>query len=231
MDGTRPGEPLTDSALAREVESALGIEPSPEFLARVRTRIANEPEPSPWRLADAVSGFSRTGVVSGFSRTCQRWAVEPLAGLAIVGIVLALVVPRLMRDEVPIVQVKRGPTLEVQLKPDATISRNRVEADLPASAEATADKRVDLDRPMRRVTRAPVARTTPLRLSQPLFSDDERQALIVLVTAVEQGRMPPMPAASEAGDQSVDSGPQIAPLVIDPLPLLARAPQQGEDQW
>jgi hypothetical protein len=33
----------------REIQDALKVDPSPEFLARVRTRIANEPAPSPWR--------------------------------------------------------------------------------------------------------------------------------------------------------------------------------------
>ena len=47
-------DPLNDPALEREIESLLAIEPSPEFLARVRTHIANEPEPSRWRLAWVV---------------------------------------------------------------------------------------------------------------------------------------------------------------------------------
>ena len=33
----------------QEIRDALKVEPSPEFLARVRTRIANEPAPSAWR--------------------------------------------------------------------------------------------------------------------------------------------------------------------------------------
>jgi hypothetical protein len=44
---------LNDAALTREIEQALAVDPSPEFLARVRTRIAREPELvawSAWRL-------------------------------------------------------------------------------------------------------------------------------------------------------------------------------------
>lgn len=63
---------LSDSQLDRDIESAVGIEPSAEFLARVRTRIAAEPEPSAWRLS-----------------------FEPMWGVAIAGIVLALIVPQL----------------------------------------------------------------------------------------------------------------------------------------
>ena len=40
----------TDAALDREIEVALAVKPSPEFQARVRTRIAIEPAPSSWRL-------------------------------------------------------------------------------------------------------------------------------------------------------------------------------------
>ena len=41
----------TDAALEREIDAALAVDSSPEFLARVRTRIAAEPEPSTWRLS------------------------------------------------------------------------------------------------------------------------------------------------------------------------------------
>ena len=39
---------LNDDALEREIEHALAVDPSPEFLARLRTRIANEPRPVSW---------------------------------------------------------------------------------------------------------------------------------------------------------------------------------------
>jgi hypothetical protein len=74
--GPRAQEALSDSRLDREIESAVGIEPSAEFLARVRTRIAAEPQRSAWRLS-----------------------FEPLAGVAIVGIVLAVLVPKFVHEE------------------------------------------------------------------------------------------------------------------------------------
>jgi len=79
MDGIGPKQPLSDSQLDRELESALGVEPSPEFLARVRTRVAAEPAPELWRLA------------------IRRWSFEPLVGVALAGIVLAVIVPNLTR--------------------------------------------------------------------------------------------------------------------------------------
>ena len=38
-------DPMNDAALEREIERALAVDPSPEFLERVRTRIAEEPSP------------------------------------------------------------------------------------------------------------------------------------------------------------------------------------------
>ena len=39
-------DPVNDAALDREIERALAVNPSPEFVARVRTRIAEEPSPA-----------------------------------------------------------------------------------------------------------------------------------------------------------------------------------------
>src|SRR5262249_3067036 len=54
-----------DSALEREIEALLAVNPSPEFLARIRTRIANERVPSAWtrRWVFAVAGC-------GFAAAC-----------------------------------------------------------------------------------------------------------------------------------------------------------------
>ena len=43
MDADRRDEALTGAALDRELREALAVDPSPEFVARVRTRIASEP--------------------------------------------------------------------------------------------------------------------------------------------------------------------------------------------
>jgi hypothetical protein len=51
MDGHRPIDALNDSSLDREIASMLSAEPSPEFVARVRTRVAEEPAPGGWRLS------------------------------------------------------------------------------------------------------------------------------------------------------------------------------------
>ncbi len=43
-------ESKLDAALDREIEALFAVEPGPEFLPRVRARIARTPAPSPWRL-------------------------------------------------------------------------------------------------------------------------------------------------------------------------------------
>ena len=48
MDGRRPADPVSDAALDRALDAALNVEPSPEFIARVRTRVAAETVAPPW---------------------------------------------------------------------------------------------------------------------------------------------------------------------------------------
>lgn len=63
MDAKRSRERLSEPDC--ELAAALAVEPSADFLARVRMRIAAEPEPAafpaPWMLA--VAGFGATAIV------------------------------------------------------------------------------------------------------------------------------------------------------------------------
>lgn len=49
MDGERYSDPVNDASVDGEIESLLAVEPSPEFVARVRAHVAQEPEPRGWR--------------------------------------------------------------------------------------------------------------------------------------------------------------------------------------
>jgi hypothetical protein len=63
MDAQRSGEPIGD--IDRELAAALAIDPSPEFLARVRMRIAAEPEPLPsWRASWMMAGAAAMAVAA-----------------------------------------------------------------------------------------------------------------------------------------------------------------------
>jgi hypothetical protein len=82
MDG-RDNRALTDRDLDRELDAALEIDPSPEFLARVRMRIESEPRRAPWPLGVPVGA--------------RRWALAGLGALAVA--VLAVAVIRSGRSE------------------------------------------------------------------------------------------------------------------------------------
>jgi len=72
-------EQVNDAPLDREIESLLATEPSPEFLARVRTRVAGEPDPrrwsAPWMWAIAAGAV--TAVVVGMIAWPARQPVVP----------------------------------------------------------------------------------------------------------------------------------------------------------
>ena len=65
MDGERY-DAINDASLDREIESMLSTEPSPEFLARVRARVAAEPEPGRWRASSwfAMAGAAAAAIVA-----------------------------------------------------------------------------------------------------------------------------------------------------------------------
>jgi hypothetical protein len=48
MDADRSRESMTDAGVDRDIQALLAVDPSPEFVARVRTRIATEPQRSRW---------------------------------------------------------------------------------------------------------------------------------------------------------------------------------------
>ncbi len=197
----RPEEPLSDRQLDREIESAVGIDPSPDFLARVRTRIAGEPEPF------AGSGYVRI----------RQLAFEPLWRLAIVGIVLTIVVPQFMRKEPepPTMNLVRG--ADVAPPPVETVVARH-----PENAQVR-QRRVTMDR-----VQSP--RTLPLQLSPVLFAEEDQRAFALFVTAVGEGRV--LEEVARRSDESaIDAALSIEPLVIAPLSPLARAAQEGADQW
>ena len=191
MDVTGRPQPLSDPQLDREVAAAVGIEPSAEFLARVRTRIAAEPESPAWRLS-----------------------FGPLWGVAIVGIVLGVVISRWNREAIP---MNAG---------DIAAASRDADLELRPHIQTPAPQMVDA-RPTR-VERLTTPTEIPLRLSPVLFSAEERRALQRLVMAVEEGLVPPLPERTQVRDQTGEV-PQlrIEPLVIEPLPQLARLEQIG----
>ena len=129
-------DPLNDSALEREIESLLAVEPSPDFLARVRTHIANEPEPSRWRLAWVVVPAMGACIVV-FATVMVMWSrPEPVAPVQAVTPrpVLPAIVEREPAVEVPRVVARaaaRGrhqPAAAVDAFPEVVISEDEQRA-------------------------------------------------------------------------------------------------------
>ena len=92
-------DPMNDAALERDIERALTIDPSPEFMARVRTRIANEPSPSSrwfgWLFASAATAaVAALAVIAVFvASPIRRIAPARASLLASQTIAGAVVVP------------------------------------------------------------------------------------------------------------------------------------------
>jgi hypothetical protein len=188
-----------DSTLEPALETIVAVDPSPEFLARVRTRIAGEEMGHRWRL------FPRA------------WSFEPLFAVGILGVVLLIVVPSWLRPEPPaVVEQPTGSASPVPQQPEPL----RVEPDTTKEAEAPDG---DVRGGRLQAARRPAQPDAP-PFTEVLFSDDERLALLKLVAAVEEGRVPPFPAASAVDEEVLPEGTamMIEPLVIDPLPQIAR---------
>ena len=209
--------PLTDAQLDRELEAALGIEPSPEFLARARMRVAEQVAPSGFsRIVE--SGFSRMDVVSAFRRT----SIDPLAAVALAGVVLAVVVPGLVREKPAVPQTAARSATPVEAAPAEPTVRTVV-----TSADPTGSARPGRQQPVARD--AEEMHTLPLQLSPVMFAEEDRAAFAAFVTAAGDGRVPE--TLVEAPNEEDIPALVIEPLKIDPLPVLARVDRQGEGQW
>ena len=93
----QPDDALNDSALDRELRRALSVDPSPEFVARVRMRVANEPARMPWRaswmfavIAVAAAIIAAIGVQRGSGGSSLGEATPLLAARAVTPSVGAL---------------------------------------------------------------------------------------------------------------------------------------------
>src|SRR5262249_22457580 len=75
-----PGTAAAEGALAmnvdREIAAALNVDPSPEFVARVRMRVASEPQPRRWVASGLLAALAAAAVVVA-ALVVGRWAIEP----------------------------------------------------------------------------------------------------------------------------------------------------------
>jgi hypothetical protein len=87
MDADRSGEAVTDRTADRDIQMLLAVDPSPDFVARVRTRIAANPEPSAWwmswRFAAACAAAAVVAIAIALSRPRPVDSVLDLAATAL----------------------------------------------------------------------------------------------------------------------------------------------------
>lgn len=184
-----PGE--DDVALNRELTRALAIDPSPEFVARVRQRIAHEPVPSPW----------------GLSRFTWRFAV---AG-AMAAVVIAIVVSRTAPSKPTAIE---KPVLAARTLPGAGTLPAGVVAELapPPRALPTETAVAQAFRPAKKN----VAQAFRAAILQPEILIDRRQAVAFrnLIAGLRDGRIDP---ASLPADVDTSAQITIPPITIAPV--------------
>jgi hypothetical protein len=227
MDDQRHAATLTDEAagdeIARDIARALAVDPSPEFVARVRTQIANEPERG---LFAALKGCA----TSGMWRRALALRLVVGGALAAAAIVLAAVLARPNRAPTPV----ENATLVARSLGEAVVVPYVGSGFLTAEASAKAVSRTSGQygvSAFRRTTASPAKAGRPI-LSLPLLDPRETQALRALLAGVRTNRVDLSPLLRPGAPAPMELPPVddlvIAPLAIEPLASVAGA--QGERQ-
>ena len=190
MDGYRHQE-LTDETLEKDIEAALGVDASPEFLPRIRARIANE------RMQEGWS-----------SSVSWRWArVAAVVTAVAVIAVWTLRDPSRARREAHITDT---PPVESTPPP--------VDSALPAPAlvASSAESPNPVSAPVARAVRST---RTPAVVARPevLISLDEAAALRQLIVAVAARQV----EATDIPQLAAESAPlpTIEEIVLEPIKL------------
>jgi hypothetical protein len=199
-------DPLGDP-LDSDLEALLAVEPSAEFLARVRTRVASETLGPRWHVVP------------------RSWSFQPLLAVGVAAIVLAVVIPMWLRSDAAVITeprtVSTAPALQAPQRVAADVGRLKAASTTNGDGAAHTQSDAASDA---RGGRLQAARPDTVPFAEVLFSDEERRALLQLVTAVEEGRVPPFPPALVVDEEVPAEGTamMIEPLAIDPLPQIAR---------
>jgi hypothetical protein len=193
MDGIRRGA-LSDDELDREFDAALNVDPSPEFVARVRMRVASEPHATGWRLR------SRLGMGAAAAASCAvALAVIYLPATQRAGPPQANGAAAVTSDTVS-APISAAPPRSFEAAPPQAVG-------VPSGPVAGRDRRVE----------------TP-RFPEVVISAAERRAFEVLLASVRDGRLPPMPEGNVAAETGLPAPAplDVGPVIIEPLPQIAR---------
>ncbi len=204
MDG-RHSPALTDADLDRELDAALEIEPSPEFLARVRMRIEREPRRAPWAPGVRVGA--------------RRWALAGLGALTVAVLAVAVIRPGRSESPRPATQVAgMVPPASALAAPSAPSLPLRSPAQvLPPAEVVPRGSGVVRRTPARSSRRTAVAAAT-VTTPPVLVAANEVAALERLFARAREGRVN-VSALADPPVRSVASAP-LAPIeVIDVAPI------------
>ena len=236
MDDQRQADALTDEALDGDLSRALAVDPSPEFVARVRTRIASEPAQSrfaalkgcatseewPW----PTSGKGRRAFLArrsahGAKAAALRPWTRRLAGATVVAAaaILAAVVVRPDRSTAPTI----APPLAARAIGTESASLPSVGSGFSRTVSAP---RKSLGPPkggphvLPKTIRAAVADPAPL------FDPRETRALRLLIAGVRDSRVDLTPLLQPGAPSPMELTP-VDDLVIAPLAIEPIAPVDG----
>jgi len=205
-------DPMNDTALEREIERALAVDPSPEFLVRVRARIADEPAPASrgfgWLFAGVATVAAAAALVLAMRMVspARPPAAAPLLASRSIG--SAVVVPAV------------GPAKAGHYVPKG-VGRDDQSQYVVSGFSRTQDESSGFSRTQRESSgfsrtqrESPgVSRTAATRSSAPLFDARETTALQRLIADVRDARVDLAPLARE-GPMPL---PALDPLVISPI--------------
>jgi len=200
-----------DSGAERALEQAMAVTPSPDFVARVRQRLREEPARS----------------------TSHRWPAVAFAGAVVTAIILAVAYWSGGQGPEPAAVANRTAT---PAPATALVKERRGEpARAPSSISERPTSRSDLARaapPPLTVRRAP----THEEPREVLISDDERRTLDRFLIAMREGRaVAPSPRRVLEDEDGLLLEPrpiEIPPMrPLEPLPGTAADPSRSRDRW
>ena len=193
-------EQMNDASFDREIESLLAVEPSPEFVARVRARVAEEPEPGRWWTSWTLAV---AGAVAVVILAVIAWPSREPA----LSVTTTLPTPRITE----IIDPVTPPTAKL---PPTTSQIVRRESPTPTA--------VALARPG--------DRAIDIKLPEVVIAENEVRTFATLVASVRQRRFDvAVPAAPDLDAPiEIKELPPIEPIDIEPIVKLAVLHAEGE---
>jgi len=163
-------DPVKDAALERELERALAVDPSPEFLVRVRARIADEPAPASrgfgWLFAGVATVAAAAALVLAVRMVSPARPPEAAPLLTSKSIGFAVIVPAVVPGTVGPASVYAAARLrrDEQAGHDVPKVNARTAEPLFDARETTALQRLIADVRDARVDLTPLAKEGPMPL-------------------------------------------------------------------